>query len=73
MIDPESQTWRFVAKSIEGRIEAHRTALESPHHTEVATAMLRGRIAELKYMLDLAAPKEPVKAAEKPRKGAALY
>lgn len=53
--DANSATWERIKKHLEERIERHRRENDKGLSME-DTAKLRGRIAELKYLLDLDKP-----------------
>lgn len=53
-----SSAWVKVSKYVEERIEEYRKKLEAPQ-SEADTAMLRGRIASLRNLLDLGRERTP--------------
>ena len=60
LIEPhEAQTalWKKVKKHLESRLDIHRRKNDNKSLDAVETALLRGRIAELKILLDLDTPK----------------
>jgi len=56
MTDALTPTWPNVKKWAEAQLEEHRNALEA-QQPEEDTATIRGRIAQLRGLLDLAIPK----------------
>ena len=59
--DLRSPTWLKLKAHFEGRRAEHRAANDNDKDV-VATAKLRGRIAEATYLLDLEKPPEPLVA-----------
>jgi len=59
--DLRSPTWLKIKAHFEERLADHRKANDNDKDA-VATAKLRGRIAEAQYLLDLAKPPEPLVA-----------
>ena len=55
-----STDWRKVRAFIDERIAQTQRQLESPHHDAAATAMLRGRIAELRGLIAWGEPRSDV-------------
>ena len=58
--DYRSETWRFVCKHIETRIEELRRKNDAAELDMQQTALVRGRIAELKLLLSLPEKGKPV-------------
>ncbi len=56
--DLRDPLWLRIQAHFTGRLESHRVQNDIDKTPE-ATAKLRGRIAEVKYLLDLAAPPAP--------------
>ena len=59
--DLQSATWRKLKKHFEERLADYRVANDNTL-SDLETVKLRGRIAELKYMLDLAKPDPEIPA-----------
>lgn len=55
-IERQSETWRTVETWATGRLEKYRKQLESTDRTELQYAELRGKIAELRALLETANP-----------------
>jgi len=51
--DFETRTWERLAAHMHARIATHRESNDRPQNTELQTAIVRGRIAELKELLAL--------------------
>ena len=51
--DFETRTWRNLAERMRDRIAELREMNDRPQNTELQTAIVRGRIAELKELLAL--------------------
>jgi len=58
-INPSSRDWKVVEEWAEKRLADYRIRNDSPVFDDRATAMLRGRIGELKELLALAKPLTP--------------
>jgi len=56
-----SDTWSFVAQWAESELVKARKSNDSPKKDDVATAILRGKIAMLKELIDLPTPKERIR------------
>ena len=56
-IDPNSPTWRAVAYWANSEIEAARIALETTATPQAETEHQRGRIAQLRRLLQLTQPR----------------
>lgn len=54
--DYHTETWHRLKALLEARLAAQRDALEHPSLAEVKTALVRGRISELKFLLALDRP-----------------
>lgn len=52
-----SGDWRKVREIIDQRIALHQLSLESSNHDALATAMLRGRIRELRDLIAWGEPR----------------
>lgn len=52
-IDFNSSTWRFIEKFVKSELNAARESNDSPHHGQVKTASLRGKIRFAKDILEL--------------------
>lgn len=67
-VDVHSDTWRAITDWAEPRLREAREKLEIPDQDDVTSHTLRGRIDELKKLLDLAAPQKPAvqQAMERP-------
>ena len=52
-IDPKSETWRFIEAHANERLSVLRLQNDSAHLGVEQTAVIRGRIAELKSILSL--------------------
>lgn len=55
-IEKHSDTWRTVEEWATGRLEKYRRQLETDHRSAEEYASLRGKIAELKALLESANP-----------------
>jgi len=56
-LDPNSPTWQFVKAHLRERLNELREQNDSGRKTERDTQFIRGRIAEVKDMLELDRPK----------------
>jgi hypothetical protein len=57
--DQESVLWMKIVKHLNERLQSYRTANDSGVLTEIETARLRGKIAEVKEFLNLPAASAP--------------
>lgn len=60
-IDVSGKTWKLLREQLKQHVEGYRTELESSTCTPENTALLRGRIKELRLILAL--EKDPVNRA----------
>jgi hypothetical protein len=63
-LDPYSETWAFIRGYCEATLKETQDRNNSPVLDEVRTAMLRGKIAMLKEIMDLPKPKPEIKPTE---------
>ena len=52
-IDFNSPTWRYIQKFVTSELQAARESNDTPHHDEVKTANIRGKIRFCKDLLEL--------------------
>jgi hypothetical protein len=65
-IDKGSDLWRKLKEHYESRRQEHRVANDNGRLTDLETARLRGRIAELGDLLDLDTPTEQSPGINRP-------
>lgn len=67
MIDRFSETWKAVRDTCAAEIELHRTALEDSGMSEKETAIIRGQIMALRWVIafdDRQKPEQPPYVAD---------
>jgi len=52
-IDFNSPTWRYIQRFVTSELQAARENNDTPHHDEVKTALIRGKIRFCKDLLEL--------------------
>ena len=57
LFDPYSPTWRFVRAHLLDRLQKLRESNDSPRNDPDKTALIRGRIREIKDLLEIEKPK----------------
>lgn len=56
LVDPYTEDWKTIERLANERLANHRATLENPSADHGKDEDLRGRIAELKWLLSLASP-----------------